>query len=539
MAIQSYTSPVDIKWNTDSQGNKVSIPITNEQHQVAQNCITLNQIPDYFYKVQIDGLYEIEDGTPDKMQFKVNYDMGIVTFDSSHEAEVVTINQYNGRGMWQTSAKRIYDDTNLNLTSTTQTLQDFINKVKEYQFENWNSAKIYKPNAIVYYHGSTFVCLKQTLNHEIPTNTEYWTPFATGTYWKGLYDGNSTYDLRDIVYYEPEQATYICIKQATVRTLPTNTTYWEKVFSVKEVSNYAKNQGDYALEQGDYAKQEGNTLAQIIADFTYIGEYDENVQYVPKNVVIYNGSTYINKITCKNISPTDTFYWQILASGFVYKGDYDNTKSYELRDMVYYKPEKTIYFCIKKSQGNLPINTEYWLKSLSIKSETDYATQQGDYAKNQGNYALEQGGYAKQEGDYSKLQGDYAKTQGNYASQATLNANTATSNYQDVVDKSKKIYMPSVATYNDILTTYPVPQIGWTVTAKDTHIEHRWDGVEWVDIGVSNAFQGYNVWVGAKPPNNTNLLWVYTTKVANGHMARIIPSKEQPIDKTQIWLKIT
>lgn len=43
----------------------------------------------------------------------------------------------------------------------------------------------------------------------------------------------------------------------------------------------------------------------------------------------------------------------------------------------------------------------------------------------------------------------------------------------------------SVNTYDDILTTYPNPQDGWTVNVKDTDITYRYDGKSWVAISAN------------------------------------------------------
>lgn len=40
----------------------------------------------------------------------------------------------------------------------------------------------------------------------------------------------------------------------------------------------------------------------------------------------------------------------------------------------------------------------------------------------------------------------------------------------------------SVDTYDDISTTYPNPEDGWTVTVKDTNVTYRYNGTNWVDI---------------------------------------------------------
>lgn len=43
----------------------------------------------------------------------------------------------------------------------------------------------------------------------------------------------------------------------------------------------------------------------------------------------------------------------------------------------------------------------------------------------------------------------------------------------------------AVNTYNDIATTYPNPQDGWTVNVKDTDYTYRYNGTEWVAISAN------------------------------------------------------
>ena len=47
------------------------------------------------------------------------------------------------------------------------------------------------------------------------------------------------------------------------------------------------------------------------------------------------------------------------------------------------------------------------------------------------------------------------------------------------------LWKDAVATYNDIATTYPYPQEGWTVTVLDTGETYRYDGTRWVKISAS------------------------------------------------------
>lgn len=43
----------------------------------------------------------------------------------------------------------------------------------------------------------------------------------------------------------------------------------------------------------------------------------------------------------------------------------------------------------------------------------------------------------------------------------------------------------AVATYDDIITTYPTPDDGWTVNVKDTDYTYRYNGTEWITISAN------------------------------------------------------
>ena len=52
--------------------------------------------------------------------------------------------------------------------------------------------------------------------------------------------------------------------------------------------------------------------------------------------------------------------------------------------------------------------------------------------------------------------------------------------------ETKIDWKESVATYDDIETTYPNPVDGWTVNVKDTDITYRYDGENWVAISANS-----------------------------------------------------
>lgn len=115
---------------------------------------------------------------------------------------------------------------------------------------------------------------------------------------------------------------------------------------------------------------------------------------------------------------------------------------------------------------------------------------------------------------------------------ATIDARNATSDYTTLVNQSKKIYKPMVNNYPDIATTYPNPQIGWTVVVKNTGIEYRWNGSQWEAISIKDA-NGFFIHRGSNPPDNTETIWLDTSD--SPAIARVIGSNTQPTDTSVIW----
>ncbi|MED3510939.1 hypothetical protein [Bacillus velezensis] len=110
----------------------------------------------------------------------------------------------------------------------------------------------------------------------------------------------------------------------------------------------------------------------------------------------------------------------------------------------------------------------------------------------------------------------------------------ATSDYEYVVENTRKIYLPFVYTYQDLLSTYPSPQIGWTVTVKETGIEYRWDGFDWINISVSDKYDGFNIVSSYVEPYNIRSVWLRTNNAPK--KMRIKPSVEPP-DGSMVWIR--
>lgn len=120
-----YNDPLHIIWRKGT----IDDPYINKEtvQKIINNIIVLDEIPDKFNHVFIDGYTEIFEGEPNSTQFKVNYQNGIVTFNPSEEAKSI-IATYKGRGQILYPASKIYiHSENPDAVKTLQDLVDDIN----------------------------------------------------------------------------------------------------------------------------------------------------------------------------------------------------------------------------------------------------------------------------------------------------------------------------------------------------------------------------------------------------------------------------
>jgi hypothetical protein len=121
----------------------------------------------------------------------------------------------------------------------------------------------------------------------------------------------------------------------------------------------------------------------------------------------------------------------------------------------------------------------------------------------------------------------------NNANTAANNATNATANFQTLLDQQKLVYKQSVATYANIATTYPTPEIGWRVVTKDTGIAYRYDGTTWLEMDMSTTAEGFNVTISDAAPANINVLWLNAPNI--NQITRVVKSTTAPADTSVIW----
>lgn len=114
---------------------------------------------------------------------------------------------------------------------------------------------------------------------------------------QGEYNGATDYAVGDAVEYNG--STYIMYSDAAAGTLPTNTTYWHLM-----------------VEKGDTGAtgSTGSPGAAGDPGLTWRGDYDNATAYAVNDGVAYLGQSYICTATSTGNLPTDTDFWNILAS---------------------------------------------------------------------------------------------------------------------------------------------------------------------------------------------------------------------------------
>ena len=85
---------------------------------------------------------------------------------------------------------------------------------------------------------------------------------------------------------------------------------------------------------------------------------------------------------------------------------------------------------------------------------------------------------------------------------------TILTDYENVVKQTKVVILPFVETYAQIATTYPNPQLGYTVQVKADGIEYRYNGTQWQPYRMSGLISNGEIVSGSLPPENVNVLWV-------------------------------
>lgn len=113
-----------------------------------------------------------------------------------------------------------------------------------------------------------------------------------------------------------------------------------------------------------------DVISIVDENLVHLGNYSSTHTYEFRNMVSYQGSSYMCILESTGYAPTDTVHWQLIGqrgSNLTYRGNYGAGTNYALNDIVSYN--SATYVCILASTGNLPTNATYWAIFLDVSNE--------------------------------------------------------------------------------------------------------------------------------------------------------------------------
>ncbi len=190
----------------------------------------------------------------------------------------------------------------------------------EYKFD-WTAETRYKLNDIVKYGASLFICVNEHTSGEnsLLENNSAWQVWIPGLFYEQEWDNSVEYQRGDIVKY----GGY------TYTALNTN------VGSTPSAANLAQDTGNWELLKQGYR---------------FVGEWNDETQYLPGDVVTNQGYLYIAVLDIVLTHPDSDPKWQLLVPGKKWKAEWFDEIEYSLGDVVTY--EGTAYTCIARHTAN-------------------------------------------------------------------------------------------------------------------------------------------------------------------------------------------
>ncbi|MEK4008324.1 hypothetical protein [Paenibacillus sp. FSL H3-0333] len=272
----------------------------------------------------------------------------------------------------------------------------------------YNASTAYIPKNIVYYNGSTFMCMANTTGN-VPTNTIYWQKI-TNMLWKGIYSSSVTYNFGDVVSDSINQNVYMCILDNTLNKPLTTTTNWSLLVSVSSAiasANTATSDANSATSAANSAAINADNKASLAVtattnaniattaannakDATNTATALASTATTNANTATANANTArdaattaaTNANTQATFAQTQGSYAKDVGDSLVHRGDYSATLSYLIRNIVYYNG--CTFMCIlNTTAGILPTNATYWKKITAFNWKGTYNTsttyQYGDF----------------------------------------------------------------------------------------------------------------------------------------------------------------
>ena len=94
--------------------------------------------------------------------------------------------------------------------------------------------------------------------------------------------------------------------------------------------------------------------------FHFAGEWSNSTTYEINDIVKYGGNVYVysNIARTSGNLPTDDAYWALMVEGFKFRSDWDSSTQYRVGDGIAHGG--VIYIAVADSQNQVPPNATYW-----------------------------------------------------------------------------------------------------------------------------------------------------------------------------------
>jgi hypothetical protein len=226
----------------------------------------------------------------------------------------------------------------------------------------WTTATRYEEGDLAKYGGTVYVCIDghtsaATTSLGLEANSGDWNQFVEGTDWKNDWTILTRYKLNDIVRYGG--INYICITGHTSAAtaalgLETNIGNWQVFTQGQEYLGTWVTATRYKLNDivkygaglwicttqhtaaAAFATDAAN-WAQYVEGFEYENAWNPATAYQPGDVVKYGGNNYIAKTQHTDAfvpSSVGSANWDLFSEGLSYRGDWVNTTSYSIGEVV-------------------------------------------------------------------------------------------------------------------------------------------------------------------------------------------------------------
>ena len=193
---------------------------------------------------------------------------------------------------------------------------------------DWAASTFYRLNDLVKNGAYQYRCILQYTSGGSFSIGSNWQVFTEGLQWEDSYNAGTTYQDGDVVSYGGYVYVYINATPASGQT-PTDNAYWDIVttgFKPTGTYNFAT-----TYKTGDFVNYGGNSY---VANANHSGQYP----------------------AVQATGAVNSSYWNLVTTGFFYRGSYSNVTTYNISDVVLY--EGTSYIQLKDRQLNVTPGTD-------------------------------------------------------------------------------------------------------------------------------------------------------------------------------------